>query len=233
MRKGLVIIGIVLLILGVLAAGLTFQQSSSVAVPVSPNAVAATLNTVVDGTMTVSWSGGTSGETFNVYDCPAANCLNSGNPIATGHGASGSLSFAVASGATYGFSVMGGPSVSATVQTDGFVILTFVGIIMAAIGAFLLVIGIVAKPRVRTAPSEVAPPTAPDAPPSFAGETAGQTWVAGPRGPETIMKARVEAEQPAQGSQQYIKCASCGTMNEPWLHNCRWCQRALETTASA
>ncbi|MFI5415512.1 MAG: hypothetical protein ACHQ16_07685 [Candidatus Lutacidiplasmatales archaeon] len=231
MRKGLVIVGIVLLVLGVLAAGLTFQQSSSVAVPVSPNAVAATLNTVIDGTMTVSWSGGTSGETFSVYDCPAANCQNAGNPIATGHGGSGSLSFAVASGGTYGFSVSGGPSVNATVQTDGFVILTFVGIILAAIGSFLLVVGIVGKPRMRAAPAEVAPAAEP-APPSFAGETAGQTWVAGPRGPETIMKARVEAEQPAQGSQQYIKCASCGTMNEPWLHNCRWCQRALESTSS-
>ncbi|MCI4324673.1 MAG: hypothetical protein L3K00_02135 [Thermoplasmata archaeon] len=233
MRKGLVIVGAVLLIIGVLAAGLTFQQTNTVAVPVAPSAAGATLNTLIDGTMTVSWSGGNSNETFSVYDCPNADCASSGSAIAVGHGGSGSLSFAVDSGGTYAFSVTNGPGVTATVQTDGFVILTFVGIILAALGSFLLVVGIVAKPRVRAAPMEVAPPAAAEAPPSFAGETAGQTWVAGPSGPETIMKARVETPQAAQGSQQYIKCASCGTMNEPWLHNCRWCQRALESTASS
>jgi hypothetical protein len=233
MRKGLLIVGVVLLILGVLAAGLTYQQTSSVAVPVSPSAAGATLNTVIDGTMTVSWTGGTANENFSVYDCPNADCQSAGSPIAVGHGASGSLSFAVASGGTYAFSVSNGPGVSATVQTDGFVILTLLGIVLAAVGSFLLVVGILAKPRVRAAPVEVAPAAPAEAPPSFAGETAGQTWVAGPSGPETIMKARVEAPQAAQGSQQYIKCASCGTMNEPWLHNCRWCQRALESTASS
>jgi hypothetical protein len=36
----------------------------------------------------------------------------------------------------------------------------------------------------------------------------------------------------APGQRPYIKCASCGTMNEPWLHNCRWCKRPLESTGS-
>lgn len=232
MRKGLVIVGAVLLIIGVLAAGLTFQQTSSVTVPAAPDAVSATLNTVIDGTMTVSWSGGTANTTFNVYNCPGGNCQNAGKPFAVGHGATGSLSFSIASGGTYGFSVANSAAVSANVQTDGFVILTIIGIVLAALGSFLLVIGIVAKPRVRASPAEVAPAAPADAPPSIAGETAGQTWVAGPSGPETIMQARVEPTQPAQGSQAYIKCASCGTMNEPWLHNCRWCKRALESTAS-
>jgi hypothetical protein len=231
MRKGLVVVGVVLLIVGILAAGLTFQQTTQETIPSAPNALTVTLGTVVAGTMTVTWSGGVAGETFDVFECASSTCSDTGSPLATGHGDSGSLSFSVSSGTTYAFQVSG-QAVSASVQINGFAILTIVGIILAAIGSFLLVIGIVAKPRVRAAPTEVMAPTAAAAPPSFAGETPGQTWHTGPRGQETIMKARVEAPQAAQGTLQSIKCASCGTMNEPWLHNCRWCQRPLETTAS-
>jgi hypothetical protein len=231
MRKGLVVIGVVLLILGVLVAGLSYQQTTGTTIPTSPSALSLTLGTVIAGTMTVSWTGGGSSETINVFQCSSSSCGATGSPIAVGHGDSGSLSFGVSSGATYAIQATGSPA-SATVQISGFGIATFIGIILAAIGSFLLVIGIVAKPRVRAAPEEVAPPTAAAAPPSFAGETPGQTWHTGPRGQETIMKARVETPQAAQGTLQSIKCASCGTMNEPWLHNCRWCQRPLETTAT-
>jgi hypothetical protein len=233
MRTGLVVVGIVLLIIGVLAAGLTFQQTQPETVPVAPNALTVSLNTLVAGTMTISWSGGSDGETFSVFECTSTACSNPGSPVVSGHGASGSVSLSVVSGGTYALQVTGGPAVSASVVLTGFTILTFVGVILAAIGAFLLVIGIIAKRRTRAAPAEVEAPTpAARGPPSFAGETPGQEWHAGPSGQETIMKARVEAPQAAQGTQQYIKCASCGTLNEPWLHNCRWCQRPLETTAS-
>lgn len=34
----------------------------------------------------------------------------------------------------------------------------------------------------------------------------------------------------AAGGRAFIKCASCGMMNEPWLTNCRRCRRTLTST---
>jgi hypothetical protein len=227
MRKGLLVVGIILLIIGLLAAGLTFQQSSSVTIPQSPSAEVATLGSVTAGSMTVSWSGGTSASVIDVY---AGSACGSGSAVASGTGGSGSFTFSVTGGATYALCTTAGPTVSATIQIDGFVPVTFVGIVLAAIGAFLLVVGIMAKPRTRAAPSEVAPAT----PAAGAGPRRAQmpsSPSASPEGDQGyIMQAAPVAPDVAQGNRPMIKCASCGTLNQPWLHNCRQCQRALTST---
>jgi len=46
-----------------------------------------------------------------------------------------------------------------------------------------------------------------------------------------MQAAPTPADAPQAMPGQMIKCASCGTLNEMWLHNCRWCKRPLTTTA--
>ncbi|HEV8050447.1 MAG TPA: hypothetical protein VGP88_07620 [Thermoplasmata archaeon] len=227
MRKGLVVIGVILLIVGLLAAGLTFQQTSSATIPQTPSAEVATLGSVTAGSMMVTWSGGTSASVIDVYS--GSGC-GSGTPVASGTGSSGSFTFSVSSGATYSLCTTAGPTVSATLQIDGFVPLTFIGIVLAAIGAFLLVVGIMAKPRTRAAPAEVGPASPPAAP---ARSSAPMSNAATEGDQGYIMQAAPSAPEVAQGNRPMIKCASCGTLNQPWLHNCRQCQRALTSTLDA
>jgi hypothetical protein len=229
MRKGLFVIGLVLLIIGVAAAGLTFQQSTSVSVPQAPNASVVTLGSVTAGTMKVSWTGGAASTYVNVSECSDSSCLSFSNLVGSGQGGSGSFSFSVAGGATYAIYANTG-GVSATVQIDGFVPLTFIGVVLAAIGAFLLVVGILARPKVRAAPSEVAPPMAPTGLMGNPQEAPAPS--AAPAGDQGhIMQAPVQAAQPTAAPGQMVKCASCGTLNEMWLHNCRWCKRPLTSTS--
>jgi hypothetical protein len=230
MRKGLVIVGVILLIIGVLAAGLTFQQTSNVTVPPGPSSETATLGSVTAGSMMVSWSGGSSATVIDVFS--GAGC-QTGSPLASGSGASGSLTLSVSSGATYSLCTTAGGSVSATIQIDGFVPLTFIGIVLAAVGAFLIVIGVLARPHVRAAPAEVgsAAPAAPSQP--SGGSSSDMHAPRDTTDQGHIMEAAPAAPEVAQGNRAMIKCASCGTLNEPWLHNCRWCQRALTTTAES
>ncbi|MCI4326137.1 MAG: hypothetical protein L3K16_00645 [Thermoplasmata archaeon] len=234
MRKGLVVVGVVLLIIGVLAAGLTFQLSQSANVPAAPSAETATMPTLEDGSVTVSWSGGTAATVLGVFS--GTGCTNGpAAPLASGSGASGSVTVSVTSGTTYQICTTAGGPVSATIQTDGFGIFVIVGIVLAAMGAFLLVIGVMARPRTRAAPAEVdaATPAATDSTQPSDGSMSDLHAPRDPTDQGHIMQAAPIAEQAAQGNRAMIKCASCGTLNEPWLHNCRRCQRALTTTAES
>ncbi|MCI4321374.1 MAG: hypothetical protein L3K18_05830 [Thermoplasmata archaeon] len=228
MRIGLVIVGVILLVVGLLAAGLTYQQTQTLSpLPEYPNAYEATLGSVTAGTMTIAWSGGNANSTVFVYQCSSSSCQSLGSPVAKGTGDSGTLKFSVTGGTTIAIDATGGSTISATVTTDGFVPFTFIGVGLAAAGAFLLVIGIMANRRIRAAPESYAD-AAPvqDAPPAplMPGEVdQGHIMQAAP----------APAAAPAPGPGQMIKCASCGTLNEMWLHNCRWCQRPLTTTAES
>jgi hypothetical protein len=224
MRKGLFVVGLVLLIIGIAAAGLTFQQSQSVSVPQSPNASVVTLGSVTDGSMTFSWSGGSSTTWVNVSECADSSCSSFTSTVAAGHGASGSSTFSVGGGDTDEI-YTNSPGVTGTVQIDGFVILTFIGIVLAGLGAFLLIVGVLARPKMRAAPAEVATPAeaagAPDTPAVGASAAEGPGF--------TMPAPAAAAQQTAPG--QMVKCASCGTLNEMWLHNCRWCKRPLMGTS--
>jgi hypothetical protein len=228
MRIGLVVVGVILLVVGLLAAGLTYQQTQTLSpIPQSPNAYVATLGSVTAGTMTIAWSGGNANSTLYVFQCATSSCQNLGSPIAKGTGDSGSLKFSITAGSTIAIDATGSSAISATVTTDGFVPLTFIGVGLAAAGAFLLVIGVMAKPRVRPAPESYA-----DSAP--AEEAAPAPLMPGEVDQGHIMQAApAPAAAPAPGPGQMIKCASCGTLNEMWLHNCRWCKRPLTTTAGS
>ena len=228
MRIGLVIVGVLLLVIGLLAAGLTYQQTSTLSpVPESPNAYEVTLGAVTAGTMTVTWSGGGSSAVVYVYQCSTSSCQNIGSPIAKGSGDSGSLKFSITGGSTLAIDATGSSTVSSTITTDGFLPLTFIGVGLAAAGAFLLVIGIMAKPRTRPAPESYADSAqAEEAPPA--------PLMPGEVDQGHIMQAAPAPDAaPAPGPGQMIKCASCGTLNEMWLHTCRWCKRPLTTTAGS
>ncbi|HKV89675.1 MAG TPA: hypothetical protein VJQ43_00560 [Thermoplasmata archaeon] len=234
MRKGLVIIGVILLIVGVAAAGLTYQQTQTLSqIPSSGSIFVASIGSVTDGSMTLAWSGGNASSVVSVYQCSSATCANLGPQVARGSGGSGSVTFSIAAGGFYGIDSSGGSALSATVTTDGFVPLTFIGVALAAIGAFMLVLGAMARARVRPAPAEVPEPTgsAASEPGLESGAGASATAAEGDQG--YIMQAAKPAADPPQSPGQMIKCASCGTLNEMWLHNCRWCKRPLTTTAGS
>lgn len=78
-----------------------------------------------------------------------------------------------------------------------------------------------------------APPPAPPAPPRAAPSPPPRPVVKVPAPPTSTprVSSAAPARGPAAGSTRPpIKCGNCGTMNEPWLTNCRWCKRPLAFT---
>ena len=231
MRKGLVIVGVILLIVGVIAAGFTYQQTTDLQIPQSPNASVATLGSVTAGTITVNWNSGSSNTVVKACQCADPSCGSLGSVVGSGTGGSGSFSFSASSGATYAFA-SNSAGVSGSVVIDGFVPLTFIGIALAGVGAFLLVVGAMARPRHRPAPTPMMEPTPAAGPMGSSRAPLMGTPTSGSE-EEMVMPPMAAEPSPAAGSSnpaQMIKCASCGTLNEIWLHNCRWCKRPLTTT---
>ncbi|MGI0132581.1 MAG: YncE family protein [Thermoplasmata archaeon] len=85
---------------------------------------------------------------------------------------------------------------------------------------------------------EAAPPAAPRSPPPAAPRAAPPTPPPPRPAPARVPPSstpKVSSAAPARGpvagsARAPIKCSSCGTMNEPWLTNCRWCKRSLGST---
>jgi hypothetical protein len=46
----------------------------------------------------------------------------------------------------------------------------------------------------------------------------------------TIQPPVSPAAQPGAGPRPNIQCSHCGAWNEPWITNCRKCQRTLTST---
>ncbi|HZY70008.1 MAG TPA: hypothetical protein VFF67_03400 [Thermoplasmata archaeon] len=283
MRKLPLILGIVAIAIGAIFIGYSFE-SSPTAIPPSGSSLVVTPNVIGSGTMTLAWSGANSGTEIGIYSCGTTTCAFTGGtssptgchglpctatgagPAAYASGASGSIQTSVQGGNDYEIvqAVPASSSVAASVSLVGVTIAIVIGIVLIAVGAFLLVLARrapkmrpvdMAEPIPNVAPPgemiysapAPAPATVTSAPPhmpeSFAevpgeGSSARRYFVqptvpsedeGGPpaRPPELQPAASQVRQRPA------LICPKCGTANDPWLTNCRRCQRSLRTTGTS
>ncbi|MGI0156551.1 MAG: hypothetical protein ACREDE_10540 [Thermoplasmata archaeon] len=169
MRRGWVVLGAIIAIVGLLLAYLplasTTSTSSSVGageeVVFSISSPLGTYGTQVDVfhpyiEVTVSWSSG-GPVLVDVYACGSdANCTNASNsaPVASGNATSGSVSFRAQSGVYYAVLPHGGAQV--TVDDVGPVAGGLPGMVLLVIGILVFVVGLVRKaPRPRTPREEI------------------------------------------------------------------------------
>jgi hypothetical protein len=251
-RQGIFILGIVVIIIGVLIAGGSFTLNSQSNTIPQQGVGCLTIppSTLVGGSVTLAWSGADQGFSFSVYEQSGSGC-DPGSLAAAGSGPSGSLTFSVSSGVTYVVLGSGNSlAVPVTLTVSGLTPLLLGGIVVAVGGAVLGFFGYIMKAKPRRArapppaPRSILPPLprteeemtgpvyTPPAPRKVvAPESSGPVFFK-PSGPEELYGANAPAPAapPAQGEHPWIKCAHCGTMNEPWLHNCRYCKRGLTST---
>lgn len=220
MRRGLLIIGILVLVVGLVLVVLPFLSSTTEAVP--PGYVYKFTPTFLgSGTVTVSWSGEPATTQVELYSCADAAC-GSGNAIATGQGSSGSISASLQGGQSYGIQTSGsaGASVALTLKAVGLSPLVLVGVVLLVIGAIVAVLAF--RRRAPAAPGAAAPAPA---------ETAAEPEAATAAPAETpAASASAPAPAAAPGTRPPLQCSYCGTLNEVWLTNCRKCKRPLKTT---
>lgn len=253
MRQSIFIAGIVVIVVGVLLVGASFTlntQATTVPDPRTGEFLTFSATVLFSGTVTLAWSGADQSFRFTINQCADAAC-SPGAAVASGGGASGSVSFTVTGGVTYVVEALGNTlAVPVTLTFSGLTPLLLIGIVVAIAGAGVAFLGYVKKPKPRPAPRPVAARPTERFPPLARQEESGTTHVAPtpsaaapspepsgpvffqPTGPEELYGANAPAAAPAPaaGERPWTKCGKCGTMNEPWLHNCRFCKRPLEST---
>lgn len=168
MRRGLTIAGIVVLIIGVLLIGVGYAVNAmGTTTDVSAGRVLTlTPQTIGSASVQISWSGAPSGATvYLVSGTPT--CSSPSGVIAQGSGATGSFGTTLSSGTTYSlYACNGGSGAAATFvySSTGLTYLIVIGIVVAVIGAILLVLGARAKKTSASVPPaapEVYPPAQP------------------------------------------------------------------------
>ncbi|MCI4344782.1 MAG: hypothetical protein L3J87_04075 [Thermoplasmata archaeon] len=266
MRVAPLLAGVVAVLLGVVLIALTFV-SSPVVIPASGFAPV-TAHPLSSGTMTVSWSGAPSGYAVGVYHCSSQctftsmsqcsglPCTSAGGPIATGHGTSGSVTFAVDSSSTYDLVAQGSSlPIAASASLSGLTLLMLLGVILAILGVVLFVLargGGTKSPSAmgsaegaeEESPAEeeddgvrweapvAPPPVVVAAPPKPAQPPARTAYVAPPPPPRDEPEEEEAAPAAPFKARPPIICAKCGATNEPWLTQCRNCKRPLTSTAA-
>jgi hypothetical protein len=227
MRKGPVIIGIVLLILGLIIAVAAMPPAQNITLGPG-SAVQITPNTVGSDKVTVSWSGAATGTTVDIAS-GTPSCSSTGNVLASGGGTTGSVSATLTSGTAYSVFECGlggtpaSNSLSTTLTQSGISILQVIGVVLAIVGVVLLVVGWRSKTK-AAAPREVAEGMT-------AGVGTGMMGLANPDTETTAYAAPATQSSPVAGSSRAnLVCSSCGTVNEPWLTNGRQCTRPLANT---
>jgi hypothetical protein len=283
MRRGLFIVGVVLLVVGAILFGWAFFTFASNSSQTVPNIQSQSIETLTPppgfGTYTfsASWSGAPASTTVYVVPCSTADCstVAIGGAIASGSGSSGSLSASMSPGTTYAIfaAQSSGPAtpVTVTYHFSGFTDLMLIGVIVLVLGLVIAVIGARLSPRVVpvavTTTTEEETPSAPAAPYAIPAKitpsstnSAPSTPAARPATPPPTPKAAAappaEEEEPAPpttprfmpasaasdgtasptsrtGSRPDRTCTFCGTVNEPWITNCRKCKRPLASTGTS
>lgn len=160
MRRGLFIGGIVLAIVGLLAlgGGYAIQQAATTNSIPAGSALSLTPSGIGSTSISVSWSGGSSGTTVYLTS-GAINCPGSG-ALASGNGSSGSLKATLNSGTTYDLYACNGATpagISVSYTTSGFTLLMVIGIVLLVIGLLLAVVGRRAKPKMKKEPAAAEP----------------------------------------------------------------------------
>ena len=213
MRKGLLVVGIVLLIIGAALLGLGLSSSISSTVPAG-SCLDLTPSSIGSDPVTVSWSGASSTSTVTLSS--TSDCSSS-TVIASGTGASGSFTATLTSGTTYGItSSSGSPSI--TVANHGLSLGELLGIVLLIIGILLAIVAVIAKAKPKAAPRE------------SEAQTAGEVSAAATAAGSDVYMAGPDAPGPVAGSRANQVCTYCGATNEAWLTNCRQCKRPLAST---
>jgi uncharacterized membrane protein len=218
MRKGLLVVGVILLVIGIgLAAYSQVGSSQTVTIPAEPNVLVPTFNILSPATVSVSWSGAAAGTVVELFQCTDSTCSAIASVVANATGSSGSFSGTVSPGNHYGLTVIGSQAVSATVTTTGITYLTVIGIVLAVIGAILAILSLrrSKQPAANSTSSGPTPVEGVAPTDSGVGELMGSP-----------------ANSDAAGGRANRVCAYCGTVNEPWLTNCRKCKRPLASTGA-
>lgn len=165
-----VIIGLVLMVVGILifAVGIFVTGSGSENVPPVSSGVVWELSPsfVGSGTVTISWSGGTSNTTVSLYDCGTGGCgtfssVSGFTQVANGTGASGSFQASLTDGHTYFVDQKGSSntiSVSYSILALGY--LSVIGIVLEAVGLILVVLPSRAPPAPMEEAAPMEPPSA-------------------------------------------------------------------------
>jgi predicted RNA-binding Zn-ribbon protein involved in translation (DUF1610 family) len=232
MRKGILILGVILVVVGALIAlaGFYVNQAPQNAQIESTYELVLTPNSIGSETVSITWSGGAAGTVvYLVQSATQPTCPASGETIiAQGTGVSGSLSATLSPGTNYGLYACNGPSGAAIAVTWSVVGLSWgilIGIIVAVVGILVAVVGMRAKSR---APAVVAPTEAYVA---VSGEPVNVDPEPFSPSETTVMTGSSTAPaETAAGYRPPRICPSCGTSNDVWLTNCRKCKRPLGTT---
>src|SRR5271156_2016905 len=98
MRKGLLITGIILLVIGLASIAYPLTVGAPVTIPAFPSQIGPIPPIVGSGTYTVTWSGGTSSTYVVLYQCLSSACSSVGAILANGTGASGSIKATLTAG---------------------------------------------------------------------------------------------------------------------------------------
>lgn len=173
MRRGILIVGIVLAILGVLLVGLGFLVPGASGSPQTqtlapyPTDLCITPSGIGSSTLTVSWTGGSANSQVVLTPATDASCQTvSQGALAKGTGPSGSLSASVSPGTAYAVYVQGASTpVTVTYSMSGITYLMLIGIALLVVGIVVAILGARARPRtVEMAAAEPEEPAAPAAP---------------------------------------------------------------------
>lgn len=230
MRRGLLIVGIILLVIGLILVVLPFLQSTSYNIPQYPSSTTVTPQIVGSGSLTVSWNGASSNTHVVVFPCNGGTCSAQSTPLVNQSGASGSFSFNVQGGSSYAITEFGSAApVPATITVGGLSYGQLAGIALLIVGVALALVG--ARSRSRSiAPEEPSAPVERPAP-----EATATPVAASPPVPEVIYGSDASTAAPPSASSAAGRpsrtCGNCGTVNEPWITNCRKCKRPLASTS--
>ncbi|MHB1435102.1 MAG: hypothetical protein ACYCPN_04490 [Thermoplasmata archaeon] len=160
MRRGLVIGGVVLLVIGILVAGGGYALNagrSKAAIPAGQVLVISPTG-LSGGPFSGSWSGAPGGTTVYITT-HRGSCLAPSGVVATSSGSNGSVSVTLSIGTTYYVFAcdLGTPTtITMTYTYNGLSYFVFSGIVLAVLGGILLGVGAAAKPK--------SPPAGPTSP---------------------------------------------------------------------
>lgn len=157
MRRGLFIVGIVLMIVGVLLVTAVLAVNANPTSQSIPSGQALSIQPNVIGTASVSiaWTGLPAAGTLYVIT-GGPTCSSPAGLVAKGSGSSGSMSVTMNGGTAYAIYACNGTSpVSVNVQYDsvGFSTIALFGVILLVIGLVLAVVGYRGKPKEPVAPA--------------------------------------------------------------------------------
>lgn len=160
MRRGLVIGGVVLLVIGILVAGGGYALNAGSSQTIIPAGSAFVISPtgVSGGPFSGSWSGAPAGTTVYITT-NQGSCISPSGVVAKSTGANGTISATLSIGTTYYVfaCASGSPTtITMTYTYSGVSYFIVIGIVLAVLGVILLVIGARAKPK-RPAATPAAP----------------------------------------------------------------------------